>query len=787
MRQILIVDDEAGMRVTMREGLAGEGYRIYLADGFEQAKAVLESQAIDVVVCDIVLPEVSGIDILDHVICHYPSTKMIMITGAPSIENAVSAVRRRAFDYLTKPVSLDDLAKSVRNAVMVKELEETKENYERELSFKVLQLEKEVQERKEVERKLRQSEEKYRLLIEQQSDFVIKHAPDSRILFASPNFLRKFDRQEDEVIGQKYWPEIHPDDKKNSLDAWKEARSGVKRGTIEQRLKTREGYRWVSWQWQGMLNENGQVEGVVATGRDITEAKDRERVLAFQAMLLNQIKDSITAIDLDGFVTYFSPGAMASRNPVTEDMVGRHVSVIENTVGKAGIPGEIIKQTQEEGRWSGHIAGTDPNGNDWVANLRTWLTYDEQGITNGIVGIASDITEEIRMREEQELLREQLMRSQKMEAIGRLAGGVAHDFNNLLTGINGNVSLLLMDVEPDNPMHEFFVEVLETVQRASELTMQLLTFSKKNILSPRSLDLNELIINLKRMLLRVLGEDIQLETHFDKAESPVRADPGQIEQILVNLAINSRDAMPKGGTLSITTGRAEVSKERPVMDLPAGDYVTFSVADTGEGLSEEARAHLFEPFFTTKPLGAGSGLGLATVYASVTRHGGAIIAEEGRKLGACFTVYLPSEAEPVASNKHVATKMKLPGGNESILVVEDEDLVRKIAKRILDRLGYKVTAVSSGEDAVDLCDQNGCDFDLIMTDVIMQGMNGYELAELTRKHNPSLGILYTSGYAEDKLKEFHDLEDTEGIFLAKPYSPADLAERIRHILDQRKK
>ena len=385
-------------------------------------------------------------------------------------------------------------------------------------------------------------------------------------------------------------------------------------------------------------------------------------------------------------------------------------------------------------------------------------------------------------------LEEQLRQSQKMEAVGQLAGGIAHDFNNLLTAILGSTQLLLHNIPPGDPRREDAEEIKLAGLRAAELTRQLLAFSRRQVLAPKVLDLNAVVANIDRMLRRLLGEDIELVTSLAPGAGGVNADPGQLEQVLLNLAVNARDAMPTGGRLSIETARFTLHEEHVERRhrLPPGDYACLVVTDTGVGMDDATQAHLFEPFFTTKEVGKGTGLGLATVYGIVKQSGGYIwvYSEPGR--GTTVKVYLPrvrGATEPAAPPPHpAAPPREVRGGHETVLLVEDAAPVRALARRSLEACGYRVLDASDGPTALELSARHGEAIDLLVTDVVMPGMSGRELAERLAPARPGMKVLYTSGYTDDAMVR-QGVLNAGVAFLQKPFVPDSLARKVREVLD----
>jgi CheY-like chemotaxis protein len=368
-----------------------------------------------------------------------------------------------------------------------------------------------------------------------------------------------------------------------------------------------------------------------------------------------------------------------------------------------------------------------------------------------------------------------------MEAVGRLAGGVAHDFNNLLTVIKGNAELALADLDSKDAVREELEEVERAAERASSLTRQLLAFSRKQILKPRRLALNELVVELGRMLRRTVGEDIELKIVLDPTLGAVRADPGQIEQVLLNLVVNARDAMPRGGALRIETRNASPEELRHHGEAEEGAYVALIVADTGTGMPEDVRERVFEPFFTTKEQGKGTGLGLSTVYGSVKQSGGYVVVESVVGSGSTFAIYLP-RVDTVDEMRTTGEMEAIPRGSATVLLVEDEDAVRRLGSRVLLRSGYTVLTASCGDEALEVAAEHVGTIDLLMTDVVMPGMSGRELAERLVPLRPGMRLLYASGYTEDAIIR-HGVSSQQTAFLEKPFTPHGLLRKVREVLD----
>ncbi len=413
------------------------------------------------------------------------------------------------------------------------------------------------------------------------------------------------------------------------------------------------------------------------------------------------------------------------------------------------------------------------------------LIKDPSGNRIGFRGLVRDITERKRSEEEKASLQDQLRQSQKIEAIGRLSGGIAHDFNNLLTTISGNAQLSLLDLKQGDPLRGNIEEIRKASERAADLTRQLLAFSRKQVMEMQVLDLNFIVQGLDKMLHRLLGEDIDLVTVLPEGIGNVKADPGQIEQVIVNLAVNARDAMIEGGKLTIETSDVELDEEyaHKHIAVQPGRYVMFSVSDTGEGMTPEVKERIFEPFFTTKEQGKGTGLGLSTVYGIVKQSGGNIWVYSEPGKGTTFKIYLPEVDEPIEESEEKGVKEEILTGSETILLVEDDEEVRKLAVRILKKQGYNVLEASQGLDAFLICEEHEEPMHLLLTDVVMPKMSGRELADRIASIHPEIKVLFMSGYTDNAIAH-HGILEKGTNFMQKPFTVDGLARKVREVLDK---
>ena len=411
----------------------------------------------------------------------------------------------------------------------------------------------------------------------------------------------------------------------------------------------------------------------------------------------------------------------------------------------------------------------------------------ENGVPVAVQGSARDITERRRAEEALRASQLQLQQSQKLEAIGQLAGGVAHDFNNMLTAIIGYTDLSLRRVGLENPIRRNLEETKKAAERAASLVRQLLAFSRKQILEPKVLDLNDVVKDMHKMLTRLIGENIKLATRLQTDIGSVKADPCQVEQIIVNLVVNARDAMPRGGRVTIETANVTVDDQtaaKHVAVIP-GEYVMLAVSDTGSGMDQETQARIFEPFFTTKEVGKGTGLGLSTVYGIVKQSGGNIWVYSEPGFGTVFKVYLPRIDDATASTIARQTQERNAlRGTETILLVEDEDVVRGLTRQILIQAGYNVLDARSGDEAIRLCHAHAGSIDLLLTDVVMPEISGKEVADRLLELRPTIRVLFMSGYTDEAIVQ-HGVLDANVKFLQKPFTWVALTRKVREVLNRK--
>jgi PAS domain S-box-containing protein len=647
-----------------------------------------------------------------------------------------------------------------------------------------------ITERKQAEEALRQSEERYRTLVEESFNGIfIQKGP--KIIFANQHLYEMLRYDKGELEGMDHWLVYHPDYQELTRERARVRMQGENvPSQYEVKLQRKDGSSF-----DGEINARkimfDSEPGIQVLVRDITERKQAEKKLRESEekyrTILENIEEGYYEVDIAGNFTFFNDSLCRMLGYIKDELMGmnnRQYTDQENAKKLYQAFNKVYKTGEPEKGFDWKVIRKD--GTIRFVEASVSLIKDYRGQPIGFRGIVRDITERKRTEEEMVSLQEQLRQSQKIEAVGQLAGGIAHDFNNLLTVIKGYSQLSLLDLKESDPLWENIQEIQKATQRATDLTRQLLAFSRRQILDLKVLNLNTLLQDLNKMLRRVLGEDIELTTLLAKDLGRVKIDPGQIEQVILNLAVNARDAMPSGGKLTIETANVELDEEyaRAHIGVTPGRYVRLSVSDTGFGMSKEVKEKVFEPFFTTKEKGKGTGLGLSTVYGIVKQIGGNIWVYSELNQGTTFKIYLPRVEEEATFLRHRDDTEILPQGRETVLLVEDDPSVRGFAVQVLRRQGYTVLEATNGEEALRVVqEQAGMKIHLLLTDVVMPQKGGKELADRLKILQPDIKVLFISGYTDNAIVDHGVLEPNIN-FLQKPFSPTTLARKVREVLDR---
>jgi two-component system cell cycle sensor histidine kinase/response regulator CckA len=640
-----------------------------------------------------------------------------------------------------------------------------------------------VTDQRKAETAVRITDERFKFVARATTDVIWDWDIKTNALVWNDSVETVFGHKQNEIYPEVQWwhDHIHPDDRERVVSGVSGVLDHGGTSWSDQYRYRRGDDSYVTVADRGYVarDAGGVAIRMIGAMTDVSERSRSEAAIRFQAQLLNAVQQAVVATDPDGVVIFWNKFAELLYGWSAEEAVGQDIQELTPSPFLREHGPEILERGAAGGSWTGEFLVQGKSGKAFPALLTTSPVLDERGTVLGFVTVSIDLTE-------RRNLEEQFRQSQKMDAVGRLAGGIAHDFNNLLTVIRLNTELIMEGFDPTDPRSEDVKQIRSAAERASGLTRQLLAFSRKQILQPRVLDLNTVVGNVEPMLRRLIGEDITISSDCS-ARGYVVADPGQLDQVLVNLVVNARDAMPQGGRITIETRNVELDENYTSEHAPvvAGRYVMLSVGDNGVGMSRDTREHAFDPFFTTKEAGKGTGLGLATVYGIVKQSGGYVWIYSEPSLGTTLKLYFPevsasaafSTSEPRAASKD--TKR----GSETILLVEDEAAVRGLTSRILEKQGYRVIAAQHGREAMEIASKESGRIDLVLTDVVMPGMNGRGLVERLTGIRPRIKSLYMSGYTDDDIIRRGFIEPSRS-FLQKPFTSDNLLQTVRKVLDE---
>ncbi|HEY5074027.1 MAG TPA: PAS domain S-box protein, partial [Pyrinomonadaceae bacterium] len=636
---------------------------------------------------------------------------------------------------------------------------------------------RDITERKRTDDALRESEERYRDLVENAQDIIYSH--NLRGNYTSTNKageqITGYTREES--LKLNFVDTVAPEYVKTARQMLARKLAGETTTVYELELIAKDGHRIPVEVNTRLVLRDGVPVGVQGIARDVTDRKRTEADLLRLAAAVEQTADSVVITDPKGNILYVNPAFERITGYAKEEVLDQSSRILKSGKTDPAIYKELWEAITRGEVWVGQLTNRKKDGTLFEERVTISPVHDKNDRIVNYIAVKQDISDFIK-------LEDQLRQSQKMEAIGQLAGGVAHDFNNLLTAINGYSGLALQKMDDNHPLRGYLEEIKKAGDRAASLTRQLLAFGRKQILQPLPISLNDVVTDMNKMLRRLIGEDIVLIAKLDPGLKKIKADPGQIEQVLVNLIVNARDAMPQGGKLTIETLGVDLDQEyagRHVGVVP-GRYVMLAVSDTGTGMSEDTRARIFDPFFTTKEKGKGTGLGLSTVYGIVKQSGGNIWVYSELGHGTTFKVYLPELAAAPQKTEAAAVESLMPGGSETILLVEDEDVVRGLARKTLEHAGYHVLEASRSEEAVRLFHQQAQPIDLLLTDVVMPETSGKEVADRLTELLPGLRVLFMSGYTDEAIVH-HGVLDSDVEFIQKPFTPAALVRKVRAVLD----
>jgi two-component system, cell cycle sensor histidine kinase and response regulator CckA len=633
-----------------------------------------------------------------------------------------------------------------------------------------------------IRRQLMEREELFRLISENAADMLAVVDMEGRRVFNSLAYLKILGYTSEELKASSAMEQVHPEDRASVKAAADKARATGVGTTLEYRIRHKNGtWRVLESTSSVIRGPKGLPEKLVIVNRDITDRKRASEALRLSEASFRSVIENAPY----GIYSATAAGRLVRVNPALQKMLGYES---RDELLKLNLAKDLYRDPEEHGRII-HLLEVHNNFKDekieWKRKDGTLTTARCSGLVvkdggedeGSFAVFAEDVSEK-------QLLERQLQVAQKMEAVGRLSGGIAHDFNNLLGVIIGYSEVLKKRLDVTNPLREHAEEIEKAGQRAASLTRQLLAFSRQQVLAPAVLNLNALLADMGKMLPRLIGEDIELVFQLDPGIGRVKADQSQIEQVVMNLVVNARDALPQGGKLVVKTSNARLDEAYTIHHPGSrvGSYVMLSVIDNGTGMNQETLAHLFEPFFTTKERGKGTGLGLATVYGVVKQSGGYIWVDSEPGNGSAFKVYLPQIEEPVGQAAPAPSPAASFRGAETILLAEDADALRKLTQTLLEENGYRVLAAENGAAALTIVEQKHETIHLLLTDVIMPGMNGRELAARLAPLQEGLKVLYMSGYTDSTIADQGVLES--GIYLLhKPFTEVALIRKVREVLD----
>jgi two-component system cell cycle sensor histidine kinase/response regulator CckA len=717
----------------------------------------------DLILSDYTLPRFDGMAALSLARERAPSIPFLIVTGSVNEETAVGCMKAGATDYLLKS-NLARIGPAIHAA---------------------LERERAHAEKARAESALAASERRFRSLVQNSSDLVTIVAPGGTILYASDSAERIVGYSPHSLVGTSLLEYLEDSDIAPVRGLLQNGNGkGSVAGPIEFTLRRADGSPvWLEAVGTNLLHD-ATIRGIVLNARDVSERKRADRALRESEEryrdLFDNASDLVCMAAPDGALLYVNKawqegigyaedeiGRMQLLDIVHPDSRGHYSAVLERVlagerldhvelvfVPKAGTPITV----------EGNLSCTFKDGHPAVVR-----------------GIYRDITERKRVEEH-------LRRAERMQAAGKLAGGVAHEVNNMMTGVIGFSEFLLRSLEPDDPRRADVEEVIKAGTRAADVTRQLLAFTRQQFLQPQVVDINTVVSEMDKMLRRSLGEDKLLELRLSPEAGKIRADRGQVEQVLINLVLNARDAVTAHGRVRIETGIADwdtaYAERHEGVEIPLGRYVMLAVSDTGCGMDADVQARIFEPFFTTKPIGQGTGLGLSTVYGIVKQSGGFVWVYSEPGQGSVFKVYLPQARAAQVAELAPALSTAPQGGSETVLVIEDEEIVRTLASRGLRDHGYNVVEAKNGVEALNYIRQHPGTVGLVISDVVMPEMGGRELGQSLASFEPDLPILFMSGYTGDDVVQ-RGLLDPGAPFQQKPFTPGALASKVRAMLDQR--
>ncbi|HEY9173591.1 MAG TPA: response regulator [Verrucomicrobiae bacterium] len=738
MARILIVDDEKSIRRTLGEFLRAEGYEVFEAEDADAAQQRLREAEFDVVVSDIILPRVTGVELLRRIHASSPHVQVVMMTGEPTVETATEALRAGAADYLFKPITKAAILRAVANAVRIKSLEDTRRRLEVENQAHRENLERLVTERTA---QLQESERRFRSLYENALMGLYRTTPDGRILLANPALVSMLGYESFDALARQNLETrgFHPDYPRQQFKERLEGEGSVQglesawTRADGSTVFVRESACTVRDDAGGVLYYDGVVE-------DITERKRAEDQLRKLARAVEQSPASIVITDRAGNIEFVNPKFSQVTGYTAEEVVGRNPRILKSGETTAEEYRQLWETITAGREWHGEFHNKRKDGTLFWETASISPIRDAAGEIKHFIAVKEDVTE-------QKLTQAKLLRAQRVESIGSLASGIAHDLNNILTPILMCAPMLQLDDSPET-RRELAQTIETSAQRAVGIVKQLLSFARGKEGQKQPLQMRHLVRDMAKIIRETFPRSIQVEEDCDPNLWPVLADATQLHQVLLNLCVNARDAMPGGGKLTLEAANVTLDEHFVAMhkEAEAGPFVRLRVTDTGTGIPETVQAHIFESFFTTKGEGAGTGLGLSTVKGIVKNHKGFITFTTAPGRGTTFEVHLPAATEARSTAEQTVQTRAMPRGEgELILVVDDEPAICDTTRRTLERQGYRVLQAHNGIEALAQYSAHQQEVRAVVTDFMMPLMDGVTLCRALRALSPQTPLVVSSG------------------------------------------